>query len=58
MPDKPEHIAGAKLVDRVWVDSETGQPLTNAQLQKLRRAAERAQRKVEREQAKADKADT
>jgi hypothetical protein len=52
---KVKVIPGAKLVKGVWQD-EDGNPLTNAQLIKLRTAAERAQKAEDRAAAKAEKA--
>lgn len=48
-----KQIPGAKLVKGEWQDLE-GKPLTNVELIKLRRAAERAQKAEERAQKKAE----
>lgn len=51
MSEKKPAIKGAKLVGRTWVDSE-GQPLTNADLIKLRNAALAEQAKLEQAKEK------
>jgi hypothetical protein len=48
--DKPEQIKGAKLVEGVWRDLD-GNPLTNADLMRLR-----AEQESEREQRRKDRA--
>jgi hypothetical protein len=53
MADKPRNIPGAKLVKGEWQDMD-GKPLTNVELIKLRKAAERAQKADERAQKKAE----
>ena len=54
MEDKPEHIKGAKLVDGIWQDLE-GNPLTNADLIRLREAQAKEEAKAERAKKQADK---
>jgi hypothetical protein len=53
MDDKPEQIKGARLVNGVWQDLD-GNPLSNADLMRLRaeQESEREQRRKDREKAK------
>jgi hypothetical protein len=52
VPD-PKRIRGAKIVDGQWVSTADGTPLTNADLQRLRKAEadDKAARARERKQA-------